>query len=506
MTYNYLENRLKFQNKEFESFESGNIYTLVLDNDDLQNKSFNNIKIDSIIDPDFLTLKLKKSKVYSHYYNGSEYIFCLLNYKDYHTYEISDTSNAIFDDIDSKRSVLVEKVKKIMNKVGKFFISKEEVNIVLPNKINQELAYKIMLAINNGFYQFRKYKNKNTRVLKLNVLRVDESVSLDVEKLQNIADGRCLMRNLCDEAPNVIYPENYANIIRGVFKELECDVFKIKVLNYDEMLELNMGGICGVGQGSYRKPCAVIFEYKGNPSSNHYEKAILGKGVTFDTGGISLKTPSQYMIDMKYDMTGSAVVASAMYSAVKNKEPVNVIGMIGLAENMPGGGALKPSDVIQMMSGHTVEVLNTDAEGRLVLADLIHYVQEKYNVREIVDIATLTGAIQYAVGDRYVGLFANNTKMYHKMVNIGSASGQKAWPFPVNGYEPHMETDMADIKNISHKYKGAGSITAGVFLKFFVKENVSFAHLDIAAVCSDFDYKYILDYITHSEPVKNESV
>ena len=241
-----------------------------------------------------------------------------------------------------------------------------------------------------------------------------------------------------------------------------------------------MGALLGVGQGSIRESQLVIMEYNGG-NEKDAPVAFVGKGVTFDTGGISIK-PAAGMEDMKYDMGGSAAVVGTMMALAGRKAKVNAVGVIGLVENMPGGNAQRPSDVVNTMSGQTVEVLNTDAEGRLVLADALWYTQVKHKPKLVVNLATLTGAIVIALGEEYAGLFSNNDNLSNKLTKAGTATGERLWRFPMGDeYDKMIDSQIADIQNISAG-RGAGSITAAQFLKRFIKDNTPWAHLDIAGV------------------------
>jgi leucyl aminopeptidase len=240
-----------------------------------------------------------------------------------------------------------------------------------------------------------------------------------------------------------------------------------------------MGALLGVGQGSINESKMVIMKYTGTDEETA-PIAFIGKGVTFDSGGISLK-PAAGMEDMKYDMAGSATVVGLMKTLAARKAKVNAIGVVGLVENMPGGNAQRPSDVVTSMSGQTIEVLNTDAEGRLVLADALWYTQDKYKPKIMVNLATLTGAMVVALGDVYAGLFSNDKDLTEKLVKSGKKSNERLWPFPMGKeYDEMIKSEIADMANISSG-RGAGSITAAQFLQRFVNKT-PWAHLDIAGV------------------------
>jgi leucyl aminopeptidase len=332
-------------------------------------------------------------------------------------------------------------------------------------------------------YRFDKYRTKekkeNKPTLKKININVDhkEKASALFTKLEKIAAGVFLARNVVTEPPNVLYPESYAEIVK---KELEPLGITIKILGEKQMEKLNMGALLGVGQGSIRESQLVIMEWNGGKAKDE-PISFVGKGVTFDTGGISIK-PANGMEDMKYDMGGSAAVVGLMRSLAGRKAKVNAVGVIGLVENMPGHNAQRPSDVVNTMSGQTVEVLNTDAEGRLVLADALWYTQDKYNPKLVVDLATLTGAIVVALGEEYAGLFSNNDALSTKLTKAGTDTGERLWRFPMGEeYNKMIDSPIADVQNISSG-KGAGSITAAQFLQRFIKDGTPWAHLDIAGV------------------------
>jgi leucyl aminopeptidase len=239
-----------------------------------------------------------------------------------------------------------------------------------------------------------------------------------------------------------------------------------------------MGALLGVGQGSARPPRLVVMEWKGAKAKNAQPVAFIGKGVTFDTGGISIK-PADGMWDMKWDMAGAAVVIGLMKALAGRKAKVNAVGVVGLVENMPSGAAQRPGDIVTSISGQTIEVLNTDAEGRLVLADALWYCQDRFKPKFMIDLATLTGAIIIALGHENAGLFSNNDELANRIVAAGKAVGEPVWRLPLGeAYDKLMDSDAADIKNISGS-RDAGSITAAQFLQRFVNA-VPWAHLDIA--------------------------
>jgi leucyl aminopeptidase len=283
-----------------------------------------------------------------------------------------------------------------------------------------------------------------------------------------------LTKELVTEPANIIYPESFVERCKHL-AELGVE---ISVLDDKDMAALGMGALLGVAQGSRRPARLLVMKWDGTGGSQERPVALVGKGVTFDTGGISIK-PAAGMEDMKWDMGGAGAVAGAMKALAGRKAKAYVVGVCGLVENMPDGNAQRPGDIVTSMSGQTIEVLNTDAEGRLVLCDALHWVQEKYNPEYIVDLATLTGAIIVSLGSEYAGLFSNSDELADKLTAAGKASGDPLWRFPLSkAYDKMIDSPIADMKNIGGK--GAGSITAAQFLGRFIKDGVKWAHLDIA--------------------------
>lgn len=334
-------------------------------------------------------------------------------------------------------------------------------------------------------YRFDKYFTKTPKEKKPVIRKATILVSDDAKarkayaRLEAVAEGVFLTRNLVSEPANVIYPESLASAC-GKLKDLGVTV---NVLDVKQMKALGMGSLLGVGQGSDNPPRLVTMHYKGTKSGKDNRPiAFVGKGVTFDTGGISLK-PSSNMEDMKYDMAGAGAVIGAMHALAARKARVNAVGIVGLVENMPDGKAQRPGDVVTSMSGQTIEVINTDAEGRLVLCDLLTYAQEKFKPCAMVNLATLTGAIVMALGSgEYAGLFSNNDELSQQLSAAGEAVKEKLWRFPMNDfYDSQLNSDIADMKNSSNE-RVAGSIFGAQFLARFVDKKVPWAHLDIAGM------------------------
>ena len=333
-------------------------------------------------------------------------------------------------------------------------------------------------------FSFNKYKTKKKEndVVKEIVFAVDsqEHASKEFKYLSAITQGTHIARSLTTEPPNILYPDAYAQNIKQIFRNFSN--VKVEVLDEKSMLKLGMNALVGVGKGSTHESRLVTIQFNGDDDKNTAPIAFVGKGVTFDTGGISLK-PSRGMWEMKYDMAGSASVVGTLYSLAARNANVNAVGVVGLAENAVSGTAQRPSDVVKSMSGKTIEILNTDAEGRLVLADALFYTQENFKPQCIVDIATLTGAIVVALGDQYAGLFSNNNDLAQKITSSGQNIDEKVWSFPLSKeYDKQIDSSIADMKNISLKGSGADSITAAQFLQRFIKEGQPWAHIDIAGL------------------------
>ncbi|MEG3122518.1 leucyl aminopeptidase [Sphingomonas sp. GB1N7] len=291
-----------------------------------------------------------------------------------------------------------------------------------------------------------------------------------------VTEGMDLTRTLVAEPPNVIYPETF---VAKVLKEIEGLGLEVTVLGEAEMLALGMGSLLGVSQGSAKDAQLLALKWSGKGAGDP-DLALVGKGVTFDTGGISLK-PGPGMEDMKWDMGGAGAVVGAMKALAGRKAKANVIGVCGLVENMPDGNAIRPGDVLTSMSGQTIEVLNTDAEGRLVLCDCVTWVQRTHKPKTIVDLATLTGAIIISLGNEHGGCFANDDALADQLLKAGLASGDKLWRFPLSPtYDKLIDSPIADMKNVGPR--GAGSITAAQFIQRFVDTGVKWAHLDIAGM------------------------
>ena len=291
-----------------------------------------------------------------------------------------------------------------------------------------------------------------------------------------LAEGIEFTRELVTEPANVIYP---ATFVERAHQRLDGTGVRIRVLDRDEMAALGMGALLGVAQGSVREPKLLVMEWNGG-AAGEKPTAFVGKGVTFDTGGISLKPPAG-MEDMKWDMGGAGAVAGAMLALAKRKAKANVVGVCGLVENMPDGNAQRPGDVVTTMSGQTVEVINTDAEGRLVLCDAITWTQKEFSPAAVIDLATLTGAMIISLGHEYGGIFSNDDDLANKLLAAGTASGDKLWRQPMGpAYDKLIDSPIADMKNVGPRE--GGSITAAQFIQRYVEKGTPWAHLDIAGM------------------------
>ncbi len=355
------------------------------------------------------------------------------------------------------------------------------VTLALPETtIAGDEAADVALGMILRSYTFDRYKTrkneensepKHAAKITINVADT-HSAKKAFEVAEAISDGVIQARNLVNEPANVLGPVEFAEEA----EKLEKLGVKIEILGEKEMKKLGMGALLGVAQGSVRPPRLVIMEWQG-AKGKEKPVAFVGKGVVFDTGGISIK-PAGGMEDMKGDMGGAAAVTGLMRALAGRKAKVNAIGVIGLVENMPDGNAQRPGDIVTTMSGQTIEVINTDAEGRLVLADALHYTNDRFKPRFIINLATLTGAVMVALGQYHAGLFSNDDELADQLYDAGQATGEKLWRLPLGAeYDKMIDSKFADMKNSAGRY--GGSITAAQFLKRFVGDT-PWAHLDVA--------------------------
>lgn len=361
-------------------------------------------------------------------------------------------------------------------------IKNTEQAFVFAENIEAQSCYHIAFGLELESYRFDKYKTKqkSESFPKLEKITFTEGQNLSAKAYApycSLANAVCYARDLINEPANHMTPEIFASEI----KRLSYLGLEIDVLDEKQMKTQGFNLALSVGQGSSNKPRVCVLRWMGKPKQKTFDLGLVGKGVTFDSGGISLK-PSKGMADMKQDMAGAAAVVGAMKAAALQKIPLNVAAVVGLVENMPSGSATRPGDVVTAMSGQTVEITNTDAEGRLVLADCLWYIQEKFSVQKLVDVATLTGAIIVALGSEMAGIMGNNQAFIESMRKIGTEVGENVWSLPITpAYDKLMDSTIADMVN-SSETREAGSITAACFLQRFIQKDVVWAHLDIAGM------------------------
>jgi leucyl aminopeptidase len=349
-----------------------------------------------------------------------------------------------------------------------------------PSAAAAHVAYGAML----GSYEFTRYHTQREEDSGASMVRLAvgskqvAAARKTFAPLESAANGVFMTRDLVSEPANVLYPESFAAECR----KLEEIGVKVEVLGEAAMKKLGMHALLAVGQGSERESRLVVMRWNGLPAKEKKKPVVfVGKGVCFDTGGISLK-PAGGMEEMKWDMGGAGAVTGAMRALALRKAKANVVGVIALVENMPDGKAQRPGDVVKSLSGQTIEVLNTDAEGRLILADALWYAQEKYKPAAMIDLATLTGAIIISLGNQYAGLFSNNDEVAEQVFAAGKAEGEDVWRLPMHeNYAKTLKSQIADMQNIASNGRGAGSIVAAEFLKKFVNDT-PWAHIDIAGM------------------------
>ena len=343
---------------------------------------------------------------------------------------------------------------------------------------NQNFLSHFLHGLKLKSYSFKKYKTKKEeREISINIIGKKNIPSIQTRlKFKALEEGTFYARDLVSEPGNVLHPDEYAKRIYSLKK----DGLKITIYDQKKLKKLGMHALLGVGQGSIRGSYLVTMEWSGT-KNNSKPLAFVGKGVCFDTGGYSLK-PARFMEDMTYDMAGSATVVGLMKSLALRKAKINAVGVVGLVENMVSGNAQRPGDIVKSYSGKTIEVLNTDAEGRLVLADALTFTEKKFKPKFIVDLATLTGAIIVCLGSEYAGLFSNDDKLSNQIYDAGEKVEEKVWRMPLHkNYDKLMNSKNADVQNINY-VGGAGSTTAAQFLQRFILNKTPWAHLDIAGM------------------------
>ncbi len=327
-------------------------------------------------------------------------------------------------------------------------------------------------------YEFKKYKSKKeSRIISINIVGNKNKPSAQNQlKFRALEEGTFYARDLVSEPGNVLHPDEYAKRLSSLRK----NGLKVNIYDEKKLKKLGMNALLGVGMGSVRGSYLVTMEWNG-AKNNSKPLAFVGKGVTFDTGGYSLK-PARFMEDMTYDMAGSAAVVGLMKNLALRKAKINAVGVVGLVENMVSGVAQRPGDIVKSYSGKTIEVLNTDAEGRLVLADALTFTEKKFKPEFIIDLATLTGAIIVSLGSEYAGLFSNNDNLSRQILNAGEKVEEKLWRMPLHkNFDKLIDSKNADMQNINY-VGGAGSTTAAQFLQRFILNKTPWAHLDIAGM------------------------
>ncbi len=419
------------------------------------------------------------------YISSSEYtyIFDLIKTKDL-------KKKIISFEINSRKRIILVSFKKNFSNFDSQNLGAECYTILSDSRMNEHninsetidsksknLIGHFLHGMRLKSYKFEKYKTKkDKKEIIVNVFGKNIPSQKDQLKFKAIEEGSFYTRDLVSEPGNVLHPDEYAKRLNSLKKI----GLKINIYDENKLKKLGMNTLLGVGQGSIRGSYLVTMEWNGLKSKSR-PLAFVGKGVCFDTGGISLK-PAKFMEDMTYDMAGSAVVVGLMKSLAMRKAKINAVGVVGLVENMPGGNALRPGDILKSYSGKTIEVLNTDAEGRLVLADALTYTEKKFKPKFIIDLATLTGAIIVALGSEYAGLFSNDDKLSKQLINAGENVKEKVWRMPLNkNFDKLIDSKNADMQNINY-VGGAGSTTAAQFLQRFIINKTPWAHLDIAGM------------------------
>jgi leucyl aminopeptidase len=376
--------------------------------------------------------------------------------------------------------------------VGRLYTAGEsaariEIDIPKDSKVRKaELAAHLAFGAKLKSYAFDKYRTRNLdeyekKLKTVGIITPDLAAAKKAHAgLAAVADGIFLARDLVNEPPNVLYPAEFARRARAQLSRLGV---KVEILGEAEMKKQGFGALLGVGQGSERESQLVVMQWNGGPKGGKKSGkpiALVGKGVCFDSGGLSIKVGAG-MQGMKGDMAGAACVTATMLALATRKARVNAVGVIGLVENMPDGGAFRPDDVLTSLSGQTIEVLNTDAEGRLVLADALTYTQRRFKPKLLIDLATLTGAIVQTLGYEHAGIFSNDDQLVQRIQAAGRTTGERVWQLPLDPfYDKMIRSKIADMKNIGGANSGA--ITAAQFLLRFIEKDTAWAHLDIAGV------------------------
>ena len=403
------------------------------------------------------TVDLKK-RIFTFEINSKKKIYIISIKKDL---KISDVEN-----------LGAEFYSQIKKKNGEYLINSDNIRNADKNFLGHFLH-----GIKLKSYEFKKYKSKKDSKIILLKVTGDKKPSLQSQlNFKALEEGTFFTRDLVSEPGNILHPDEYAKRL----SKLKKTGLKITIFDDRKLKKMGMHSLLGVGMGSVRGSYLVTMEWNG-AKNNSKPLAFVGKGVTFDTGGYSLK-PAKFMEDMTYDMAGSAAVVGLMKNLALRKARVNAVGVVGLVENMVSGIAQRPGDIVKSYSGKTIEVLNTDAEGRLVLADALTYTEKKFKPKFIIDLATLTGAIIVSLGSEYAGLFSNDDKLSEQIINAGEKVNEKLWRMPLHkNYDKLINSKNADMQNINY-VGGAGSTTAAQFLQRFIINKTPWAHLDIAGM------------------------
>ena len=442
------------------------------------NKTSSNLVL--FVDEKFNIIQLKKNISISDY----SYISDLLKNSDL-------KKDILVFNINSKKTIYLVSIKKDLKtsdieSLGAKFHSHinydknddYSINLDTINNKTENLAAYFLHGLKLKSYEFNFYKSKkNRKSISINVIDNKNKISLQQQKrFKALEEGTFFARDLVSEPGNILHPDEYAKRI----SILKKDGLKINIYDETKLKKLGMNALLGVGQGSIRGSYLVTMEWNGL-KDNSKPVAFVGKGVCFDTGGISLK-PAKFMEDMTYDMAGSATVVGLMKNLALRKAKVNAVGVVGLVENMPGGNAQRPGDIVKSYSGKTIEILNTDAEGRLVLADALTFTEKKFKPKFMIDLATLTGAIIVSLGSEFAGLFSNDDKLSKQLLEAGEKVDEKLWRMPLHkNFDKLIDSKNADMQNINY-VGGAGSTTAAQFLQRFILNKTPWAHLDIAGM------------------------
>jgi leucyl aminopeptidase len=392
---------------------------------------------------------------------------------NYYLYKVKNSQlDFIYQDIGG--SIISEALSISKDKIEVSFdcLSKD-----LKNKDN--ICRNILIGMLSRNYCFKNYKLKDHSkiITKINLISNQKNlINKNLIYAKNIDLGVTETRNLVTKPANILNPQNFVNEI----KKLSKTGLKVEILDEIKLKKLGMNALLGVGQGSSNKSFVAIMKWNGG-KKNSKPLGFIGKGVCFDTGGISLK-PARFMEEMKYDMAGAGTVTGLMKTLALRKAKVNAIGVVGLVENMPDGNAQRPGDVVKSYSGQTIEIFNTDAEGRLVLADILTYTEKRFKPKFMINLATLTGAIIVSLGNEFAGLFSNNDQLAERINKAGYKDNEKSWRLPLDkNFDKLMDSKIADMQNINYS-GGAGSITAAQFLQRFIMNKTPWAHLDIAGM------------------------